>query len=29
MQREVVHAPEHWTVGAMIDYLRTRKQELP
>jgi magnesium transporter len=29
MQREVVHAPEHWTVGEMIDYLRAHKTELP
>jgi len=29
MQREVVHAPEHWTVGEMIDYLRGHKTELP
>ncbi len=29
MQREVVHAPEHWTVGDMIDYLRAHKTELP
>jgi magnesium transporter len=29
MQREVVHAPEHWTVGEMIDYLRAHKRELP
>lgn len=29
MQREVVHAPEHWTVGAMIDHLRQRKTNLP
>jgi magnesium transporter len=29
MQREVVHAPEHWTVGEMIDYLRAHKSDLP
>lgn len=29
MQREVVHAPEHWTVGEMIDYLRGQKDGLP
>jgi magnesium transporter len=29
MQREVVHAPEHWTVGQMIDYLRADKAVLP
>ena len=29
MQREVVHAPEHWTVGEMIDYLRAQKRALP
>ena len=29
MQREVVHAPEHWTVGEMIDYLRAGKASLP
>jgi len=29
MQREVVHAPEHWTVGDMIDHLRTHKAGLP
>ncbi len=29
MQREVVHAPEHWNVGEMIDYLRAHKTELP
>ena len=30
MQREVVKAPEHWTVGAAIDYLRaTPEDELP
>jgi magnesium transporter len=29
MQREVVHAPEHWTVGEMIDYLRAHKLTLP
>ena len=28
MQREVVMAPEHWTVGQAIDYLR-RQQDLP
>ena len=28
MQREVVTAPEHWTVGETIDFLR-RDQELP
>ena len=29
MQREVVHAPEHWTVGQMIDHLRANKKDLP
>jgi magnesium transporter len=29
MQREVVHAPEHWTVGEMIDYLRAHTDDLP
>ena len=29
MQREVVHAPEHWTVGEMIDHLRGHKRDLP
>lgn len=30
MQREVVMAPEHWTVGEAIDYLRTTpEEELP
>lgn len=29
MQREVVHAPEHWTAGDLIDYLRTAKTDLP
>jgi magnesium transporter len=29
MQREVVHAPEHWTVGEMIDYLRANTDSLP
>jgi magnesium transporter len=29
MQREVVHAPEHWNVGEMIDYLRAHKTDLP
>ena len=30
MQREVVMAPEHWTVGAAIDYLRvTPEEDLP
>ena len=29
MQREVVHAPEHWTVGGMIDHLRAHKHDLP
>jgi magnesium transporter len=29
MQREVVHAPEHWTVGDMIDHLRRDKANLP
>ena len=29
MQREVVHAPEHWTVGEMIDHLRAGKADLP
>ncbi|MBY6200793.1 magnesium transporter [Maritalea mobilis] len=29
MQREVVAAPEHWTVGEAIDYMRAHKRELP
>ncbi|MBK1634667.1 magnesium transporter [Rhodovulum adriaticum] len=29
MQREVVRAPEHWTVGEAIDYLRANKKTLP
>jgi magnesium transporter len=29
MQREVVHAPEHWNVGEMIDHLRAHKSDLP
>jgi magnesium transporter len=29
MQREVVHVPEHWNVGEMIDYLRAHKAGLP
>jgi magnesium transporter len=29
MQREVVTAPEHWSVGDTIDFLRDTKQELP
>jgi magnesium transporter len=29
MQREVVHAPAHWTVGEMIDHLRAGKADLP
>jgi magnesium transporter len=29
MQREVVHVPEHWNVGEMIDYLRAHKADLP
>jgi magnesium transporter len=29
MQREVVHAPEHWSVGEMIDHLRAHKRDLP
>jgi len=29
MQREVVSAPEHWTVGEAIDYLRANKKKLP
>jgi magnesium transporter len=29
MQREVVHVPEHWNVGEMIDYLRAHKTGLP
>ncbi|PWK60477.1 magnesium transporter [Roseicyclus mahoneyensis] len=29
MQREVVHALEHWTVGQMIDHLRANTQGLP
>ena len=29
MQREVVHAPEHWTVGNAIDHLRANKRDLP
>ncbi|MEL6522772.1 MAG: magnesium transporter, partial [Pseudomonadota bacterium] len=29
MQREVVRAPEHWTVGDAIDFLRTNGDDLP
>ncbi|ARE41934.1 Mg/Co/Ni transporter MgtE [Rhodovulum sp. P5] len=29
MQREVVSAPEHWTVGETIDFLRANKKKLP
>ncbi|MFV0361421.1 magnesium transporter [Tropicimonas sp.] len=29
MQREVVTAPEHWTVGQAIDFLRVEDKELP
>ncbi|WP_095590389.1 magnesium transporter [Actibacterium ureilyticum] len=29
MQREVVAAPEHWTVGDAIDHLRSNKKALP
>ncbi len=29
MQREVVRAPDHWTVGEMIDFLRSDSAELP
>jgi len=29
MQREVVRAPEHWTVGQMIDFLRSDPDSLP
>ena len=29
MQREVVAAPEHWTVGQAIDYMRAEKDHLP
>jgi magnesium transporter len=29
MQREVVTAPEHWTVGQTIDYLRAEGNDLP
>ncbi|SIO56690.1 magnesium transporter [Rhodovulum sp. ES.010] len=29
MQREVVRAPEHWSVGETIDYLRANKKTLP
>ena len=29
MQREVVRAPDHWTVGEMIDYLRSDSADLP
>lgn len=29
MQREVVAAPEHWSVGDAIDHLRGNKNELP
>ncbi|HDR29539.1 magnesium transporter [Rhodovulum sp.] len=29
MQREVVRAPEHWTVGETIDHLRANKKTLP
>ena len=29
MQREVVRAPDHWSVGEMIDYLRSDSADLP
>ncbi|WP_068113830.1 magnesium transporter [Tropicimonas marinistellae] len=29
MQREVVSAPEHWTVGQAIDFLRSEDRNLP
>jgi magnesium transporter len=29
MQRETVRAPEHWSVGETIDYLRSTKDDLP
>ncbi|TCP62961.1 magnesium transporter [Rhodovulum bhavnagarense] len=29
MQREVVRAPEHWTVGEAIDHLRANEEALP
>jgi magnesium transporter len=29
MQREVVMAPEHWTVGQAIDFLREEPEDLP
>ncbi|QDC10505.1 magnesium transporter [Oceanicola sp. D3] len=29
MQREVVRAPEHWSVGQMIDFMRAEGRELP
>ncbi|MEM9797370.1 MAG: magnesium transporter [Pseudomonadota bacterium] len=29
MQREVVTAPSHWTVGEAIDFLRKTKEDLP
>ncbi|GAA0291129.1 magnesium transporter [Rhodovulum strictum] len=29
MQREVVRAPEHWTVGETIDHMRANKKTLP
>ncbi|MDV7143321.1 magnesium transporter [Tropicimonas sp. TH_r6] len=29
MQREVVRAPEHWTVGEAIDYVREDAEQLP
>jgi magnesium transporter len=29
MQREVVMAPEHWTVGEAIDHMRKNKADLP
>ncbi len=29
MQREVVIAPEHWTVGAAIDFMRANAENLP
>jgi len=29
MQRKVVRAPEHWTVGETIDHLRAQKDALP
>lgn len=29
MQLETVHAPDHWTVGEMIDFLRDNSERLP